>query len=82
MAVDDAPLLSALGSLAVAAVRTFSGQHLANTAWAFATLSRVHAPLLDAVASAALAKIAECTAQDLAQLAWSFAKVQEDRLRR
>lgn len=59
MSVLDVPLFSAIAGSAIVNISLFDGQNLANTAWAWATLSIVNEPLLNAISARALTLIAE-----------------------
>eukprot|EP00416_Gambierdiscus_australes_P028202 CAMPEP_0171082948 /NCGR_PEP_ID=MMETSP0766_2-20121228/17421_1 /TAXON_ID=439317 /ORGANISM="Gambierdiscus australes, Strain CAWD 149" /LENGTH=70 /DNA_ID=CAMNT_0011540355 /DNA_START=50 /DNA_END=259 /DNA_ORIENTATION=+ len=54
---SDATLLEAIAAQSIAKIHNFSEQHLANTAWAFATLGYLHKPLMAAIASEALSRM-------------------------
>ena len=51
----------------------FNAQHVANTAWTFATVGQLDASLFTALARAAEWHICEFKAQELANTAWAFA---------
>jgi len=51
----------------------FEPQHLANTAWAFATAGRATHALMDEVAEESTGRVREFKPQELANTAWAFA---------
>ena len=55
----------------------FNVQGLANTAWAFATVSQLHAELFAALARAAQQRMGAFDAQELGNIAWSIPTVSE-----
>jgi hypothetical protein len=54
---------------------TFSPQHIANTAWAYATLGILNTPLMDGLIAAALAPgmLDYFIPQEIANLMWAVA---------
>ena len=66
--------MATLADACRARVRDFEPQHLANTAWAFATMGIDARKLFDAIADAARSRLSEFKAQELANTAWAFAK--------
>ena len=65
--------MTALAEAARSRIMEFDSQHLANTAWAFAT-ARVEArDLFNAIADAARSRLAEFSSQELANTTWAFA---------
>ena len=53
----------------------FEVQHLSNTAWAFATVSRRDYSLFAALALSAEGHLSHLTAQDVANTVWAFATI-------
>ena len=51
----------------------FSGQSLANTAWAFAKAGHFSPAMFEAIAAVAVPRLDEFKQQELANLAWAFA---------
>jgi len=62
-----------LAELALASRREFKPQHLANTAWAFATAGHAAPALFDAIGREAAGRVRELNPQNLANTAWAFA---------
>jgi len=56
-------------------IAQFDAQHLANTAWSFATLHIQDLPLLMAISDTAIKQIPNFGCQDLANTTWAFAVV-------
>jgi len=51
--------MDAISAQSIANIAHFSGQALANTAWAYATLCGFDKPLMDALAASAIQKLHE-----------------------
>ena len=66
-----------LARVAEQRVGSFTAQELANTAWAFATVSETDTALFAALARIAQRQLGGFSAQDLANTAWVFATVSE-----
>mmetsp|Transcript_20468 Transcript_20468/g.42443 ORF Transcript_20468/g.42443 Transcript_20468/m.42443 type:complete len:187 (-) Transcript_20468:60-620(-) len=76
----DVPCMAAISSSSLAKLSsstTFTQQHVANMAWAFATLGFRDAPLCDALASAARPTMAEPleNVQALASMPWALSRL-------
>ena len=56
-------------------MRDFKSHDLANTAWAFATVSHKDEPLFSTLAAAAERRMKDFNSQNLANIAWAFATV-------
>lgn len=69
---QDLYLVDTLASVGQEHLPEFSGQALANTAWAFAQLELKDIPLLDAIAANALEMLKIFKSQELATSAWTF----------
>ena len=54
-------------------MKEFKAQHIANTAWAFATLGRLDKLLFAALARTAEQRLCEFKAQEISNTAWAFA---------
>ena len=66
-------LFAALARVAELRLSDFNVQHLANTAWAFATASQQDAQLFAALARVAELRLGDFKVQHLANTAWAFA---------
>lgn len=56
----------------------FSRQHLANSLWAFATLSlHPSASFLEAAAAAMRERVSQCNPQEISNTVWAFATIGE-----
>ena len=66
-------LFDAVAAAAPPKLSEFEPQHLANTAWAFATAGHEAPALLDAIAAAAVSHMSGFTPQGLANTAWAYA---------
>ena len=56
----------------------FSRQHLANSLWAYATLSLRPSPaFLEAAAAAMRERVAQCNPQEISNTVWAFATIGE-----
>ena len=58
----------------------FNVQHLANTAWAFATVERAQERLFTVFAKIVELRVGEVDAHSLANMAWGFAMVLGEQL--
>jgi len=67
------PLFAALARASDKHMCDFKPQHLANTAWAFATACQVDGRLCVALARASEEQMRDFTFQGLANTAWAFA---------
>ena len=68
-------LFAAIAKVAKQCVDKFNARELANTAWAYATVSQEDANLFTLLARTAEWRVGEFNAQDLANIAWVFAAV-------
>ena len=75
MGVPDAELSAVLAQAAEGLIGDFNAQDLANTGWAFATVSRADALLFMALAREAERHASDFTSQNLAHAAWAFVTV-------
>lgn len=78
MAVNAEILLDALACQSTCKLKEFNGQELANTAWAFATMTEGHIPLFAAISADVQRQLRRGSARfrllDLTYIAWSFAR--------
>ena len=58
-------------------MKDFISQHIANVAWAFATLGHKDKQLFTALAAAAGQRMKDFSSQELANTAWASAKVDQ-----
>ena len=72
------PLWSALSAAALARIKLFNPQDLANTAWAFATAGCATPALFDAIAAESERRVLDFSPQGLANTAWAFATAGRD----
>lgn len=65
--------MAAIAPQAMQIIPNYEARDLANTSWAFATMSVHHVPLFDAIAQAAIPPLSGGDPQAISNTAWSFA---------
>jgi len=68
------PLIEAISVASLQRISEFNAVDLANTAWAFSSLSKQDLPLIHSIASASRRIISDLSAQNMTNLAWAFAR--------